>query len=141
MKLTISDIEGYNGEYEYALEEFTQRELAGIEQMCGIPFSKWNQGYLGFVVALAAAVLRRAGKPVVEDMLWNAMPGSVLIEEDHGDVGPPEPSPTLLKDGVTSSSASSGTESILESPDEEPSPTGAPGSEISLDSDPETSET
>lgn len=101
MKLKISGIEGYDGEYDVDFNEFTNRELADIEAVAKVPLSKIEDGYFSIAVGVAVVILRRAGKPVVEDMLWNAKQGSVVVA--GGDASPPELSPTPSKDGDQSS--------------------------------------
>lgn len=138
MKLKISGIEGYDGEYDVDFDDLTQGEIAEMESIAKVPFAKFEDGYLSVVVALAAAMLKRAGKPVVLDMLWHAKAGAITMVQ-NGDAGPPAVSPARFSVGETSNSALSATENGSANQDAGPNATGDRGLETSVGSSQETS--
>src|SRR5215203_1654 len=100
----------YDGEYEFDIGAgFTNREWHIIKQIAGVRVGEFDDalsaGDNDLVVAIATIVLKRYGKEVDADTLWDTAAGTITMEvEDEV-----EADPTPLPDTKTSSSpASSG---------------------------------
>lgn len=88
-KLIIRDISpDLNGEYEYELGKFKNRELHFIKQETGVRAGEMVQAFRAgdndLLVAIAAVVLARHGKGDPHDIievLWDADTGGIDFEE------------------------------------------------------------
>ena len=141
-----------DGSYEFDIGTFTNREMHVIKEISGVRGGEIGEalaaGDNDIVVALTAIVLKRNGKTVPVDVLWDAELGKITLDaadEEEDEDRPPVPSPTPSgverkpdEPGSPSvSSPSSGTDSggsgghlvNLQSP------TGGPGSETAAESD------
>jgi hypothetical protein len=99
-KVKIEGIPGLDGEYEIALEKYKHRHWRTLNRMADTTptelAGKLIRGDTTVVLALAAIELERAGKPFIEEMLWDSGGedgGEIrLIEEP--DASPPSVTPS-----------------------------------------------
>lgn len=119
-KIVIEGIPPYDGEHEIDFSYFTNRELNIIKRLAGVRSGELDEalaaGDNDLVVALAVIALRRNGKQVVEDVIWDAPTGRIDLvvaprEDDDADVPPPSAPP---------SDESSGASRTPSGPDSEP---------------------
>jgi hypothetical protein len=93
--IKIEGVPPYDGEYELDMN-FTNRDLHTIKQVAGVRAGDLNDALehkdLDLVVALAVNALRRAGKPIDMDVLWDSEAGRILLVADEDAVPPPQPS-------------------------------------------------
>jgi acyl transferase domain-containing protein len=108
-KLTIDGIAAnLDGVYEFDFEELldtlTNREIHQIKLISGVRLGELNDalnaGDNDLIIAFAVIILRRRGKRIDEDMLWDAPAGTKILldlddrqeqQEDAG--GPPAEAP------------------------------------------------
>ena len=103
--IRVKDIPGAVGDYVLDPEEpFTNRELHKIKQMSGVRMGEFEDA-LGaadndLLIAFTAIALKRAGRDVPDDALWDASTGAVVFvipDTDDGDADvPPSAEPTEL---------------------------------------------
>lgn len=124
MKLTLTGIPPYDGEYPLDLSRLTNRDIHTIKRISGYAPLEYHQvqerGDVTFFVALAVIALKRGGHAHVnEDALWDAEAGAinVILEpgDAEGDADPPHKSPSVEQSG-TSSPSGLASRSDLESP-------------------------
>jgi hypothetical protein len=95
--IKIEGIPPWDGVYELDLTYFTNRELHQIKVVsdvrAGELSSEFARGNNDLVVAVAAIALKRNGKEVPIDELWDAPVGKIVLEDDAEveDVDPPSP--------------------------------------------------
>lgn len=141
-KLIITDIAGLNGEYDFGLASFTNRELHLIKQESGVRAGELGEAFAArdndLLVALAMITLQRAGKGDIsqfKDLLWDADAGKItfdLTDEEKAEAKqeemlPPPSAPDAgseLNLSERDSGAASGNGS--ESRASAPSPIGSP---------------
>jgi hypothetical protein len=91
-QIKIEGVPPYDGEYELDMN-FTNRDLHTIKQVAGVRAGDLNDALehqdLDLVVALAVNVLRRAGKPIDMDVLWDSEAGKITLAADEADAVPP----------------------------------------------------
>jgi hypothetical protein len=113
---------------------FTNRDLHTIKQVAGVRAGDLNDALehkdLDLVVALAVNALRRAGKPIDMDVLWDSEAGKITLEADEADAVPPpqpssEPSASVSEQPASSGTYGNGTGDSHQVSD--PSVTGLPG--------------
>lgn len=113
MKLKLTGVPPYDGEYPFDLDHFTNRELKIIKKTSGYTGPEWptafSRGDNDFLVALAFVMLRRAGHVNIrEDALWDAPADSsidIIVDEVAVvDAGPP-PQPTPSPPSETNDSS------------------------------------
>jgi hypothetical protein len=144
-----------DGEYPLSLSDLTNRDFNDIKRIAKVRAQElkeaFEQGDTDLFVAFAVIALRHAGKPVVEDSLWDAPFGKITLnvgdEEEVDDLPPvlvpPSEAPSAhggngSGNGTSiSSGADSRNGSGLQENDQ--SPTGPPLSGISAMSPSETS--
>lgn len=127
----------YDGEYEFDIGAgFTNREWHIIKQIAGVRVGEFDDalaaGDNDLVVAIATIVLKRYGKEVDADTLWDTAAGTITMEVDEV----PDEDPTPLPDTRTSSSPESSgrtSENGSGSPENDPSRIGSPDSELVLE--------
>src|SRR5262245_20994145 len=93
-KIQISNVPGLDGEYDLSTD-FINRDFRTIKQMAGLRPTELEEAFqkrdTDLVVALAAIALRRAGKLLAEDQLWDSQLGSIRLigDEEEEEAGPP----------------------------------------------------
>lgn len=103
-----------NEEYPLDLSYFTNRELHMIKKETGIRagelYSSFDAGDTDLLVALAMIAVRRAGKPVESDELWDLPAGKITLDvtDEEADASPPDETPSASSDvgGLSSSDSS-----------------------------------
>lgn len=132
-QIKIEGVPPYDGEYELDMN-FTNRDLHTIKQVAGVRAGDLNDALehkdLDLVVALAVNALRRAGKPVDMDVLWDSEAGKIMLVADEVDAVPPpqpksEPGGSVSEPTVSSGRSGNGTGDALLVSD--PNSTGLPG--------------
>jgi hypothetical protein len=111
-QIKIEGVPPYDGVYELDMN-FTNRDLHTIKQVAGVRAGDLNDALehqdLDLVVALAVNALRRAGKPIDMDVLWDSEAGKIMLVADEADAVPP-PQPSSEPGGsVSEPTGSSGT--------------------------------
>lgn len=140
MKVVIEDLPGLAGEYELDVTALTNRDLHEIKQVAGVrpkeiadAIANWDNDV---VVAFALCALRRAGRDVSVDVLWDAPVGSITLDftDEEEDASPPGQTPPDGGESSSASSASSGlsTSDVSAPVESGPSPTGLPSSAMSV---------
>ncbi len=115
VKIIINGAPPWDGEYPFDDFSFTNRELYDIKQLCGIRAGELIEALdandTGAYVGVAMAVLKRHGKLLEPDDLWNADVGSIRIDLGSDDADPPtqpaseeKPSETEISSGDNSES-------------------------------------
>lgn len=147
IKVTISDVPGFTGEYEWDEEQgFTGHELHLIKKVAGVRLGEITEalgaGDYDVIVAVSAIAIWRSGRvtkdelPAVVDLLLDAEGGKILFgSEEEAEESPPEEAPpengSSGADNVSSLSSSRGSSSTSAPLQEnDPSRTGDPGSAI-----------
>jgi len=153
--LTIAGVPPLDGDYDLDISRFTNRELHTIKEISGVRAGELKAAVEAadndLIVAFAVIVLRRAGKTVEPDQLWDADSGAITVTPDAAETEPPpplSPSPSGNEnepggDGGTSDNtppSGRGSSNGGDAPANHPSPTGHLGS-ASFPSDPVTSAT
>jgi hypothetical protein len=112
--IRIEGVPPYDGDYEIDMN-MTNRDLHTIKQVAGVRAGDLNDALehrdLDLVVALAVNALRRAGKPIDMDVLWDSEAGRILLVGDEADAVPPPPAsgePSAKQSEPTGSSGTSG---------------------------------
>lgn len=146
-----------DGEYPLDLSAFTNRDYHDIKRIAKVRareiIDAFENGDTDLVVAFAVIALRRAGKPAVEDALWDAPVGRITLEVGDTEEVEERP-PTLAPSNGTPSAhdggyalserkPSSGDDSSngTDAPESDPSPTGTPASDTGATSEWATSQT
>jgi hypothetical protein len=144
-KIVIEGVPPYDGEYDFDADYMTMRELHIIKQLTGLRVGEFQealaQADTDVILGLAVIALRRNGKEVNEDALWDAEAGAITyVAEEVEAASPPEQQPEA-GDEPSDSRPSSGVASSTPSanPENGQSPTGQPDSAISAISDLATS--
>ncbi len=107
-KIIIADVDfNYDGEWEIDVSYFTNRELHLIKRLTGVRAAELEAAFAAgdndLVVAMAAIALQRNGKPLHEDVLWDARAGTITFVGGD-DADPPAeapPSETGSADGAS----------------------------------------
>lgn len=131
-KIRIDGIAAYDGEYELDVSYFTMRELHTVKRLSGVRVGELEDalaaGDSDVIVALAVIALQRAGRQVVEDLIWDAPMGGITYvgDPDGADAVPPglTPSGSLASGSGSGGSSGSGSDGSSDSPASDPSPTG-----------------
>jgi len=117
---------------EYPLDwNFKNKHWRTIEKMANVGVRELQPalqaGRTSVLVSLVAVALDQAGKPYVEEMLWEAGPEALMIEEvKDADAGPPvSPPPEPNEEKTASGGNGNGTGDHSPAPST-PSVTGTP---------------
>ena len=125
--VVIEGIDGLNGEYPIDLGYFTSRELHTIKKLTGLRVGELDDamaaGDSDVLVAFGVLALQRNDKRVDEDALWDAPAGSITIVIPEDDAPPLDSEPLASSSGSTTSSGDD-TQSVSESLENVPNPTG-----------------
>jgi hypothetical protein len=134
MKITITGIPPYDGEYEVDFARLTSRDLHDVKRISGhMPLDiedAADRGDTDLGVAFAVVALKKHGfQRINEDALWDAELGAIRVDmsdsdEAEGDAVPP-PSETVTPSTPSGSPSSSVSELRPASP---PPSTGTPSS-------------
>jgi hypothetical protein len=96
MRLRITGVPPYDGEYQLDESRLTNRDIHTIKKITGyVPLEYEDAGARGdmdFVVAFAIIALRRSERfpKIDEDLIWDAELGKVeLLDEEDADAVPP----------------------------------------------------
>lgn len=100
-KLVITGTPPWDGEYPFDETSFTNRELHDIKGICGLRAGELGDamaaGDTDVLVAIASVAMKRNGKSVDVDDLWDAEVGNITFDftdESAGDdAGPPSVTP------------------------------------------------
>lgn len=154
--VSIKGLPPYDGEYPFDIvklvltpgdpEFMTYREWHTVKTMSGVRAGEvmdaLDAGDTSLNLALVAVILRRAGRAIDENDLWDA-PGSTEIrvrvnwaarqpETEEGDADPPASEPPVSDvSGRSSTDGGEPSRPTLVSPESAPSPTGVLGTAIS----------
>lgn len=137
-KVVIEDIPGVNGSYDFNLDRFTNGELRLIKREANVRAGEIEEalqaGDNDVLVCFALIALKRAGRDIPPEALWEAEAGSITIdtadEEAEDDASPPETGPVSneSENGPTASSSPSSSGDGEASPEATTlSPTGSHG--------------
>jgi hypothetical protein len=151
-KVTIAGIPGVDGEYLLDLDDqFTNRELHLIKQLSGVRAGEVGEAFAAgdndLIVALTLIALKRAGREVSVDLIWDAKAGGVTFEQTDEEKAAQEEANALppklgLIASEDSNSAKEPSGSSLstgsENQESVQSPSGSPRSGIGSISDPPT---
>lgn len=102
----------YDGDYQFD-KPFNGREHNEVKRISNVLPADYGKAIEGldaaFHVALAVVAIRRAGKPVHEDMLLDADECSIqiIVEQQEADAVPPARRPRAAKSSVKSDSGDS----------------------------------
>lgn len=140
MKLKFEGVhKAYDGEYDFnPAEGFTNREWHIIKLISGVRQGEFDEALEAedndLVVAIGTIVLKRYGKEVDQDTLWDTKSGTITMEldEEEADADPPPLEPDTR---TSSSPESSGrtSENGSGNPDNDPSRIGSPDSALVLE--------
>lgn len=154
-KIKLSGVPPYDGEYELP-DAFTNRELHYIKQVSGVRAAEIPEaskaGDVGLLIALAAITLQRAGHADLNiDVLWEASGENFeAVEEEDPEEDDDRPPAKATSGGNERSSGAVASSSEPQTPSgdsgkndgddsqDDPSPTGLPGSATDAVSDPAT---
>ncbi len=148
-RIIIRGTNAYDGEYEFDASTLSNRELHLIKRLSGVRAGELVEALLAgdsdMLVALAAVAITRTGKPLMEDLLWDAEAGTITYEGEtveEADEVPPassgdSPSELVASGGSSGTSGQNGSESNPSGP----SPTTAASSPVSATSSPQGSAT
>jgi hypothetical protein len=145
---TVIRIEGIHptvdGDYPFSLGEFSNRDSHDIKRIANVRVSEMMEAFektdTDLFLAFAVIALRHAGKPVIEDMLWDAPVGKITLvagdEEEVDDLppvlAPPSESPNEHggdeKTNVASDSSGVSSSNGSGHQENDQSPTGPPSS-------------
>ena len=93
-KIVIEGIDAYDGEYEFDASTLTNRELHTIKRLTGVRAGELEDAMRAadtdLLIAFAAIAINRAGKPVIEDVLWDAPIGLIRYVGEESDARPPD---------------------------------------------------
>lgn len=133
-RITINGVPPYDGAYDVDMN-FTNRDWHTIKQIAGVTAGEFQDAVLrkdlDLVIAIAVNTLRRTGRPVDLDALWDSEAGRIILEdvETEEDAVPP-PQPSGHSNGKpleqTTSSGASGNGTGDYHPVSSPSATGIP---------------
>lgn len=128
----IKGVPPWDGDYPLELK-FNHRELHLIKKIAGVRGAELEEAFLAgdtdMVVALTLIALKRDGKTVPEDDIWEAGTGAIVldVEAEEDDVVPPvEVTPSAESSSVADGSGP-GTNGGSDLPETIPSPSGIPG--------------
>lgn len=103
MKIKITGIQPYDGEYPLDLDQFTNRDHKTIKDMSGYTVTGWMEGFrsadMAFFTALGVVAARRSGRfgPMInEDIFWDAEAGKIVLIEEEADKAVPPTMPEAL---------------------------------------------
>lgn len=115
-KIIIEGIDSYDGTYELPLGHLKNGEWHEVRQLSGIrpreAADALLAGDLGLIVALAVVALRRSGRPVIPQLLWDSEGGAIRVEFGGDDDSPPAESGTTSENGEKSSSSGDGSATL-----------------------------
>lgn len=147
MQITIKGVPPYDGAYRcdapFLVEEIRVFKRIGNILPDGIADALLS-GDVDAVISLAIIGLRRAGQPVVEEILFKSELGKIMLEASPDEVDavpPPQTSepPRTRPSEPTSSSGASGSNGGESQPEKSQNGTGTPALDIGVTSDPVTS--
>lgn len=124
-KIKIAGIDAYDGEYDIDVSVLTNRDLHTIKRISGVRAGELQDAMeaadADLIVAFTVIALQRHGKPVIEDILWDAPAGKITYVGEPAEADPVEGSPSTPPalpsiDGVKPASDSETSEAISESP-------------------------
>ncbi len=141
LKITLKGIPGYDGVYEFRMEDVLHKDLHTIKQLTGVRAGELNEalaaGDHDLIVAFTQIALERAGKPIHPELLWEAKLGSIEVEDvpedDEENPTPVQPTGPKPDDGRSGAQQPSGapTSSVSDiRPVNDPDATGSRGSTI-----------
>lgn len=91
-----------DGDYPIDLGGFTNRDFHDIKRIAGVRSQElseaFDKGDTDMFVAFAVIALRHAGKPVSEDVLWDASAGALELifgDEEEAEALPPTSAPPI----------------------------------------------
>lgn len=148
--LTVAGIPPLDGDYELNIGAFTNRELHTIKEISGVRAGELKAALEAsdndLIVAFAVIVIRRAGKQVHPDQIWDADTGAITVTPDAVEVEERPPT-SASSNGSTSENDDAEDSNVTRlvsgqgsshGGDEQashPSRIGGPGSDISAHSD------
>jgi hypothetical protein len=151
--IVLTGIPGFDGSYEIDFGRFTNRELHMIKQLAGVRLGELSDAFAAgdndVLLAIAKIAVKRAGKDIPDDLLWEAEMGSITfdvsdLEEDDelppGSAGETETSSSEPA-GKSNDSRSPGSGTGSGSSANDPSPIGNRGSATGVTSPQPTSVT
>jgi hypothetical protein len=93
--IVLTGIPGFDGSYEIDFGRFTNRELHVIKQLAGVRLGELSDAFAAgdndVLLAIAKIAVKRAGKDIPDELLWEAEMGSItfdvsdLEEDDEND--------------------------------------------------------
>lgn len=93
--IKIEGIPPWDGSYPFDITFFTNRELHDIKLIADVRAGEledeFRRGNNDLIVAVAAIALKRNGKLVPIDDLWDAATGRIMLEDDPAPVGAADP--------------------------------------------------
>lgn len=106
-KVMINGVPPFNGDYELDLSFFTNRELHTIKVIAGVRAGEFEAameaGDNDLMVAMTVIAVKRAGKQIPVDALWDAAAGTIEFdfsdEAPEADALPLDPKPTPSASG------------------------------------------
>ncbi len=111
-KLIINGVPPWDGDYPFDDFAFTNRELYEIKQLCGIRAGELIEALdandTGAYVGIGMVVLKRHGKLLEADDLWNANVGSIRIDLGSDGADPPTQPASEEKPSETDTSSGGG---------------------------------
>lgn len=116
----------YDGEWDLDVTYFTNRELSIVKRLAGVRAGELDEAFgagdSDLIVAMAVIALKRAGKTVVEDAIWDAPSGQItfVAGEVDADVPPAIPSPTPVSSGSGDEKPGSSGNGSLDGGDDRP---------------------
>lgn len=130
MKIIITGVHPYDGEYEIDVGRLKNRDIHTVKRISGYtPMEYMDAGLRGdndLIIGFAIVALQRSGKhlQVNEEALWDAEIGAILVDvtdEEEGDAGVADPPPNpASKPSDTSTRSGEASRSEPDSPPESP---------------------
>lgn len=139
-KITVDGVPGLNGQYLLELTEgFTNGDLHTIKKISGVRAAEIGEAFEkrdnDLIVALTILAIRKTGRIIPDDALWDAKVGAITFEDTELERVAAEElnglPPEIRPDGggpTTANASSSGNGSSDDGDQQEvhPSPTGVP---------------
>lgn len=94
LKITVSGVPGWDGEYPLDVSYFTMRELRTIKNLAGVRAGELQDalaaGDNDVIVAFTSiAIRRKLDRDIHPDLLWDSKTGSILVENEDDEPDPP----------------------------------------------------